>query len=456
MENCIINTTGLEAYQYENQKLADNFLETYFFSNFKYSHTASKKSLELIISPKCNLGCKYCYIHKHKKHIFNEDIFNEELTLKNLTLILKWLEKNEFNPDLDIFSGELFAQEIGLKILQVIYDHELHLPEHLRCKVITIPTNFTFLNSDTLTEKITNFQKQFEQINIHLFLSASFDGAHMEQNRPYTKTLDFDINTSRDDEYYNKVFQYCSEHQYGLHPMIYSKNIAKWKENFLWFQEKMEQFNIPWENLYLLNVRNEEWDDVSLKEYYNFILFLYDWVYQKVGCNTEYLVNFILKAHGFNIMASPLTRVGRGLTCGLQNTLCVRLSDLMVYPCHRTGYEHYYCGQFIEDEDKILTYKNKNAELLITVYSVNKEGMPMCSQCPINKLCVGQCLGACHESNNNLFVPIPSVCATVYTLLAATIEGLTKYQAYDLLLSQVDASIAKQLEFVKKELNNVK
>jgi len=89
--------------------LADNFLETYFFSNFKYSHTASKKSLELIISPKCNLGCKYCYIHKHKKHIFNEDIFNEELTLKNLTLILKWLEKNEFNPDLDIFSGELFA-----------------------------------------------------------------------------------------------------------------------------------------------------------------------------------------------------------------------------------------------------------------------------------------------------------------------------------------------------------
>jgi len=139
----------------------------------------------------------------------------------------------------------------------------------------------------------------------------------MEQNRPYTKTLDFDINTSRDDEYYNKVFQYCSEHQYGLHPMIYSKNIAKWKENFLWFQEKMEQFNIPWENLYLLNVRNEEWDDVSLKEYYNFILFLYDWVYQKVGCNTEYLVNFILKAHGFNIMASPLTRVGRGLTCGL-------------------------------------------------------------------------------------------------------------------------------------------
>lgn len=107
----------------------------------------------------------------------------------------------------------------------------------------------------------------------------------------------------------------------------------------------------------------------------------------------------------------------------------------MVYPCHRTGYEHYYCGQFIQDETEILKYKNKNAELLISVYSVHKEGMPMCSQCPVNRLCPGQCLGACHESNNNLFVPIPSVCATVYALAAASIRSLMKYNAYTILLA---------------------
>lgn len=103
-----------------------------------------------------------------------------------------------------------------------------------------------------------------------------------------------------------------------------------------------------------------------------------------------------------------------------------------------------------------MKYKNKNAELLITVHSIHKEGLPVCSQCPINKLCAGQCLGACHESNNNLFAPIPSVCATVYALVAASIEGLLKYDAYNILINQIDPAIAAQLEYVKKELYDVK
>lgn len=454
MENCIINTTGIDAYNYENQKLAEDFLEQYFFTSFRDNNSSLvKKTLELIISPKCNLGCRYCYIHKHKKQIFDENIFDEDKTLYNLDLILKWLEKNKFNPDFEIFSGELFAQEIGFKVLERIYEYEANIDANLRCKVITVPTNFTFLNSDELTDRIKNLQIRFKELNIQLFLSASFDGACMEQNRPYTKTLDFDINLDRDDNYYNKVFAYCKENDCGLHPMIYSKNIDKWHDNFLWFQEKMKQFNIAWEDLYLLHVRNEEWDDSSINEFQKFIEFLYDWTFKQVGENPDYLINFLLRGHGFNILSTPFTMVGRGLTCGLQSSLCVRLSDLMIYPCHRTGYEHYYCGQFIEDSEEILKYKNKNAELLITVYSIHKNGMPVCSQCPINYLCTGQCLGACHESNNNLFVPIPSVCKIVYTLVATSIKCLLKYNAYTVLLSQIDPEIAEQLEYVKKELD---
>lgn len=453
MENCIVNTSGMDAYYHENQLLADSFLNTYFFKSFHKSIPHPKRSLELIVSPKCNLGCKYCYVHKYRKQIFDENIFDEDCTIINLKRILKWMEKNEFNPDLDIFSGELFAQEIGFKVLEVIFEHEEKLAEDLRCRVITVPTNFTFLNSMQLTDRIKDLQNRFQDIGIKLFLSASFDGACMEENRPYTKVLDFDINQYRDDDYYNKVFQYCKDNDCGLHPMIYSKNIDKWKDNFLWFQEKMEQFGIAWEDLYLLNVRNEEWNDYSINEFEKFIEFLYDWTFEKVGHNPEYLVNFLLKGHGFNILSNPFTIVGRGLTCGLQNALCVRLSDLMVYPCHRTGYEHYYCGQFVEDEENVLKYKNKNAELLITVYSVHKEGMPACAQCPVNKMCPGQCLGACHESNNNLFVPIPSVCATVYALVSASIRSLLKHNAYTILLAQADAEIVEQLEYVKKELN---
>lgn len=452
-EKCI-STNINTMYEQENQMLADDFLQTYFFNSFHKSVKGpSKKDLELIISPKCNLGCRYCYIHKHRKDIFDENIFNEEITLKNLKLVLSWMEKHEFNPNLDLFSGELFAQEIGFKILEIIYEHEARIAPDLRCQAITIPTNFTFLNSDELTTRIKDLQAKFLELDIFLFLSASFDGLHMEQNRPYTKNLDFKLNIDRDEAYYDKVFEFCSEQHCGLHPMIYSKNIEHWKDNFLWFQEMMEKHDIAWEYLYLLNVRNEEWDDESISQYMKFIEFLYDWTFEKVGNDPELLVNFILKAHGFNILQTPFSINDRGLTCGLQQSLNLRLSDLMIYPCHRTGYEQYYCGQFVPDENEVLKYQNKRAELLITAYSVHKEGFPGCAECPVNILCTGQCIGACHESNNNLFVPIPTVCVTTYALLAATIKGLKKCGAYEIMLRNIQEPQIIQLEYVKKELN---
>jgi sulfatase maturation enzyme AslB (radical SAM superfamily) len=94
-EKCLKIDNHLECYAHENQLLAEHFLQTYFFDSFRYDVPKNKKQkvVELIISPKCNLGCKYCYIHRHKKEIFDENIFDEDLTIKNLKLFLQWIEK---------------------------------------------------------------------------------------------------------------------------------------------------------------------------------------------------------------------------------------------------------------------------------------------------------------------------------------------------------------------------
>lgn len=453
MENCIVNTTGKEAFERQNQQLADDFLQNYFYKRWHKDYTElDKPELELIISPKCNLGCKYCYIHKHRKDIFDKDIFNEELTLKNLTLVLKWLEKNQFNPNIEIFSGELFAQEIGYKVMDAILLHEQNIASEIRPQMITIPTNFTFLNSDELSKKIEYYVKSFQELGIRLCLSASFDGKYMEVNRPFVRVLDYDINQTREDEYYDKAFKYCKDNNCGLHPMIYSKNIEQWKDNFLWFQEMMEKHGIPWEHLYLLHVRNEEWTTENIQEFANFLDFLYEWTFNKLDRDPKKLVDFMIKGDGFNILSSCLSRIGRGLSCGIQTGFPIRLSDLMVYPCHRTGYSHYYEGQFVEDNEQILKYHNYNAELLITIYSMTMKHMATCATCPINNLCMGQCLGACHESNNSLFTPIPSVCAVHYMLVVTTIKNLVKYNAYDYALSFLNIEKIIQLDYVKKEL----
>jgi hypothetical protein len=105
----------------------------------------------------------------------------------------------------------------------------------------------------------------------------------MENNRPYGKQLDLLNNDFRDDEYYDKVFKFAKEFNFGFHPMIYSNNIEKWIDNFNWFQEQFKNYDLPWPNIYLLQVRNKEWDEKSNLEFYNFIRYLIKWSWEKIN-----------------------------------------------------------------------------------------------------------------------------------------------------------------------------
>ena len=455
MENCNVNQDGLSLYEAENQAVAEQIMEEYFLKHFKPgAENIYGKNVELIVSPRCNLGCKYCYLHRYRKDIFGEECFNEELTLKNLKLFLKWLEKNEYAPNIEIFSGELFGQEIGYKVFDVIIEHEKQIDPILRPKLITIPTNFTFMCSPEAEARVENIRARLRELNIELGLSASFDGKYMEQNRPYLHDMDVPLGgkNARDDNYYNKTFDYIKASGSGIHPMVYSQGIEKWKQNFLWFQEEMAKRNIPWESIYLLQVRNEEWTAEQIHELQDFIRFLYEFVWEKVDHSPEFLCNFILKANGFNMLAEPFTSTGRGLTCGIQGQFTIRLSDLMMYPCHRLGYKDFWFGQFVEDEEKNLTYKNLNVELMNATYYCHHEVLPYCANCAIRHCCVGPCLGAQYESNRNLFAPIPTVCNVMFAIVATSIECLLKYGAYNTMMSQLDAEKQTELAYVKKEI----
>lgn len=460
MEHCNVNDVGMTQYQIENQELADYFLSNFYFDNWRRQDLQKEKNphfiaktIELIISPLCNLGCRYCYMHKFRRDIFNPECYDTELTLKNLKKILTWMAKNEFNCSIDLFSGEILAQQIGYDILELLYQHEKSLPEYLRNKAISIPTNFTFICSDELTEKVYDYYTKFEELGIVLGLSASFDGKYMEENRPHIRDLDLPITIVRDDAYYDKCFAFVRKIKGGFHPMIYSRGIENWKKNFLWFQEQFKKHDIPWDCLYLLHVRNEEWNNKQIQELGNFIEWLWEWLWDKVDHNPERFMEQVSNNRCFNILTQQFTQCGRGLTCSIQNNLVVRVSDLAVYPCHRLGYNDLHYGYFVEDDEQLLRFVNKNIELHMAVSTIHKEALPMCSQCPINKLCIGPCLGACYESNNNMFAPIPSVCAISHMLGVASIKGLKKIGMYRHILEYVMPDFRTQILYLEEEVN---
>lgn len=443
----------MSQYEYENQALADFVMQKYFYDDFSINTPRDKKmrNIELIVSPRCNLGCKYCYIHRHRKEIFSEDCFNEEKTISNLKLFLKWMRKQEFNPSIEIFSGELLGQEVGYKVLETIYEHFKDQEEIYRPREIVIPTNFTFICKEKVTARVEEIRNKLNSIGITLGLSASFDGKYMEENRPYLHDLDVDLGGGvRDDAYYERAFKYVEHIKGGFHPMVYSKNIKAWPKNFDWFQEQFEKYNLPWENIYLLHVRNEEWNKEQIQDLCTFIEHIFAFAWEKVEHNPAQLVNWILKANGFNMLGQPYTSCGRGLTCGIQGQFTLRLSDMMMYPCHRLGYKDFYYGQYVVDEDENLHFVSKNVELMIATYATHRRALPMCAQCPINQLCSGTCLGAQYESNSNMLAPIPSVCAVAYAMILTNMKCLKKYHAYDLMMEQMHRDKIEQFQYLEE------
>ncbi|MFA5208350.1 MAG: radical SAM protein [Candidatus Paceibacterota bacterium] len=379
----------------ENDILLKSVLQGTFFNAWKNDKqdlaNVNFKGLEIYLTPNCNLRCKYCYLQNHKQDLYPEHLTDSKVILENLSMLLDWLIDNNYKPKIDIFSGELFSQKLGFDALELIH-------EKLKgsgIKQICIPTNFTFICSEKLTERVENYIEKFKNIGIRLALSCSMDGKYCEDNRPANGEM------IRDDDYYDRVFEFCKKYGYGFHPMIYSTYIENWIDNFSWFIEMFDKHGYTNYPLYLLEVRNEEWTEEQMAKFGEFVQYLVRWCRGK-GRDVH--------KEGFNILGSMVSKIGRGIGCGLQSALYVRMGDLMIVPCHRTSYDGLEYGQFITDGGKITGINARNVENCIAALSFEADTLPMCETCFIKDQCSHGCMGCQYETVGDMFIPNPNVC----------------------------------------------
>ena len=401
-----------------NSILLNNFLDRSFFKTWKDPEHGfvNYKRLELIVTSNCNLGCKYCYLSRFGDKLYPEEIRDSELIMCNLDMVIDWLIENKMTPNIDLFSGELFYNEIGFKAIERILERYENVSPKIAA--ITVPSNFTFIQYPKFTERVEAILLKGKELGITIFLSASFDGKFCETNRPMIKG-----NDNRDDEYYDKVFAFIKKWNCGIHPMIYSETIHNWKKNFLWFQEMMAKHDIPWYILYLLEVRNANWSVEETKAFGDFYRFITRWAYLKCGEDKQKFEQFIFK-FGFNTIKGVFSTIGRGLGCSIQSMLYVRLGDLAIVPCHRLSYSPFIIGNLEPSCDKILEAKAKNIELLIALQSLDAKNLPYCESCVLNHLCSLPCLGSNYETTGDIFTPIPTVCQLEHVRVKAILEEL--------------------------------
>ena len=138
-------------FQKENDMLLNNLITKAFLNKYK---PGTLLSLELFITPTCNLSCKYCYLNKYGKELYPSEIIDEKTILNNIIIILNYLKDNNCVLNkLNIFSGEIWSSDFGFQVLEIIYNE---YKKYKFSDLILIPSNMTFLLDNEAEKKIQN------------------------------------------------------------------------------------------------------------------------------------------------------------------------------------------------------------------------------------------------------------------------------------------------------------
>ena len=396
----------------ENNNLLNFILEQRFFNPWKEENFYNDKTLknvsrlELYITPNCNQNCSYCYLQKYKKDLYPANLNNQDNIINNLKILLDWIISKDFYiPSIDLFSGEIWATDFGLQILQIILDY---IKKGLKTQDIIIPTNCSFLLEDKYFYTIQNYIYLYKNNNVNLKFSLSVDGKEIENlNRPFN-----DSNIIKDDNFYEKCFAFAKHNNFLFHPMISAQNIDKWIKNYQWWKEMHLKNNLNVMDIMLLEVRNNDWNKNNIQEYLNFLDYLIDDILKEINKN-DFFNSLIGKDNilgsGYIPYGLPEEQVHLG--CTVTNTLTIRLGDLSICPCHRLSYNKLLYGKFNIENNQIKNIEAINPYLATRIlFGNNKINHIKCDSCLYSSKCIQGCLGSQYENEDDPFIPIDNVC----------------------------------------------
>jgi len=213
--------------------------------------------LQLNFDYSCDHKCTYCYINNVGKK-YTKDIYSESSILKNVEIIINWLNENSYSPSLCLFGGELLMKDYSYNVIQYIIENKVQ-----KNFFISIPTAVSFIFDEKRKQKVFDLIELGKKNNVDIKLSASIDGKYMDNNnRPLRN------GNMYTDDFYHELFKSHKYLHYGLHPMIYFNGIECSIQNHLWFMEMLLQYNIDITNLSYLEVRNAGWKKEHLIHLY--------------------------------------------------------------------------------------------------------------------------------------------------------------------------------------------
>ena len=432
----------------QNIELFNDILERNYYSYYRQG----KKQIEFYLSGICNQNCEYCYLHKYQEKLYPLAINNFDIIIQNFQYLINWYIENEFICDINLFSGDWINTKLRQPIFNIFYNSFKNIKQNKRPKFIIIPDNMSFISDEKLINEVQNFIDKMKEIKIIVIFSASIDGKYCDDDR-----------NQHTDEYYKRLFEFCEKNNFLCHPMVSSSNIKNWIQNFLWWQETAPQFIA--QDLMLLEVRDESWNNENIADLLNFCNFLIEYKYKNyfnsdLESFTKYLFHSKNKS-GYSlerIVSSGFQEQSDKIGCNIQNNLHIRVGDLKFVLCHRLSYKELELGQLQVKENKIIKESLPiNLELLVAKIYIKRDCLPCCEQCLIRGICSGFCLGNSYENYRNFLVPTLEVCNLMKAKNSFLIQRYNELGVFDIIEDEninnfMSKDTVKYLCFLKKTI----
>ena len=216
-------------FQEENNALLKYLIDNLFINVFDVTDEkarATSNRLEIFVTPTCNQVCDYCYVMKHGNELYPFSLLNDAKMIDNLKKILVWLKLNNRTMEVfDLFSGEIWSDPLGYMILDVFLEF---YKDYRVSSSIVIPSNMSFLFAPNGEEKMQWYIDEFKKIGTRLVFSASIDGIYLEDKFRRFKHKEDTINIPRNQEYYEKIFEFCAKNRFLFHPMVAAKSCKRY------------------------------------------------------------------------------------------------------------------------------------------------------------------------------------------------------------------------------------
>lgn len=220
------------------------------------------------------------------------------------------------------------------------------------------------------------------------------------------------------------MYDFAKRNNLGFHPMIAAETIDKQKENYdAWINMIKTYYPNNIQDMtglvMQLEVRSDKWDKSHIIKYLDWLNYVIDTDYEVFFNHDEKsFVDYIFHDKppvetaqwSSTFVPYKLVNSGPNLGCSLGVMLNVRLGDLAIAPCHRTGYPKFVLGKYQVEDDKITGVTCNNLPLANAVYVSSFKHKPKCDTCCLNQHCFRSCLGLNYEINQDLFHPVPEVC----------------------------------------------